>query len=135
MGVQWAIGAGPNLVSYDAAKNASFVDIQGDNVNIVEHASNTGLALRGAEFMLVTFDGEDGCTEYKPTCGINSHQFAAFLLDHLDVHTAMEMDQGGSTAMWVRGQPGTVPGEPGIVSNPNNAERQLFNGVFIGVPR
>lgn len=132
-GVQWAIGAGPNLVSYNASTGTSFIDIEGDNINILEHASNTGLALRGSEFLLVEFDGEDGCTEYKPTCGINSHQFAAFMLDELRVDTAMELDQGGSTAMWIAGQPGSVAGEPGIVSNPGHSERQLFNGLFVGL--
>lgn len=130
--VQWAIAAGPNLVSLNTSSGVSYIDIRGDNVNILEHASNTALALKGAEFMLVTFDGEDNCTEYKPLCGVNSRQFAAFLLDHLEVDTAMEMDQGGSTAMWVQGQPGTVAGEPGIVSNPGHSERLIFNGVFIG---
>lgn len=131
--VKWAIGAGPTLVSYNSSTGKSFIDITGDNVNILEHASNTGLGLRGNDFMLVTFDGEDGCVEYNPTCGVNSHEFAAFMLDYLHVDTAMELDQGGSTAMWITGQPGSVPGEPGIVTNPGNGERQLFNGVFIGV--
>ena len=56
------------------------------------------------ELLLVTFDGHDGCTEYG-NCGVNAHQFAAFLLDHLRVHSAMNMDQGGSTTMWVAGKP------------------------------
>ena len=73
----------------------SYVDIRGDNINILEHASNTALALRGDEFMLVTTDGEHGCTEGKPTCGVDDHQLAAFLIDYLHVDTAMSMDQGG----------------------------------------
>ena len=96
-GVQYAIGSGPNLVSANES-GGSYVDIEGDNVNIIEHASNTGLALKktaaGTEFSLILFDGEDGCTEYKPTCGVDSRQFALFLLDYLKVDTAMEMDQG-----------------------------------------
>lgn len=35
--------------------------------------------------------------------------------------------------MWISGQPGTVPDEPGIVTNPGGSERQIFNGVFIGL--
>ena len=62
-GVRWAIGAGPNLVSRNPG-GTSVIDIEGDNVNIVEHASNTAIALKGSVMMLVTFDGEDGCTEY-----------------------------------------------------------------------
>ena len=61
---------------------------------------------------------------------MDSRQFAHFLLDYLRVDTAMEMDQGGSTAMWVKGQ---ASGTNGIVTNPTVAERELFNGVFIGV--
>jgi len=127
-GTQWAIAAGPNLVSRDASTNISHVDIEGDNVNIIEHASNTGLAIRGDEFMLVAVDGMDGCVEYKPTCGVNAWQFASFMLDYLQAESAMEMDQGGSTAMWIEGQP-----NKGIVSNPGVHERPLFNGLFIGV--
>lgn len=131
--VRWAIGAGPNLVSFNDTTGQSYIDVEGDNVNIVEHSSNTAIALRGDEFMLVTFDGSDLCPNADPTCGINSRQFAGFLLDHVGADTAMEMDQGGSTVMWVNGQPGTVPGEPGVVSNPGRGERLLFNGIFIGI--
>ena len=38
-----------------------------------------------------------------------------------------------STAMWIKGQPGSKAGEPGIVTNPGEGERLLFNGVFIGI--
>ena len=133
-GIEWAIAAGPNLVSRNASTGESRVDIEGDNVNILEHASNTALGIRAhgrnrtQEFLLVTFDGIDGCVEYKPTCGVNSWQFASFMLDYLKVETAMEMDQGGSTAMWVKGQSNT-----GIVTNPGHSERLLFNGLFVGV--
>ena len=131
-GVEWAIGAGPNLVSRNASSGVSRIDIEGDNINILERASNTALAIRShgdtaSEFLLVTFDGVDGCVEYGK-CGVNAWQFAAFLLDYLKVDSAMNMDQGGSTAMWIKGQPAS-----GIVSNPGVAERLLFNGVFLGV--
>jgi exopolysaccharide biosynthesis protein len=45
----------------------------------------------------------------------------------MGVDSAMRMDGGGSTAMWVAGQP-----SEGIVSNPGRGERQIFNGIFIG---
>jgi hypothetical protein len=80
----------------------SVVSIIGDNVNILEHASNTALALRGDEFMLVTTDGEHGCTEGKPTCGMDDHQLAAFLIDFLDVTSAMSMDQGGRCVQFLK---------------------------------
>lgn len=131
--VQNAIGAGPNLVSYNVTSSTSFVDIKGDNVNILEHASNTAVALRTdaanvTHLVLTTFDGIDGCVEYNPKCGINAHQFASYLLDHVGVRTAMEMDQGGSTTMWIRGQP-----NDGIVSNPGLGQRNVFNGLFVGL--
>lgn len=42
-----AIGAGPNLVSYDSVSQSSFVDIPSDddNINIFEHAANTAVGL------------------------------------------------------------------------------------------
>ena len=58
---------------------------------------------------------------------MDSRQFAHFLLDYLRVDTAMEMDQGGSTAMWVKGQ---ASGTNGIVTNPTVAERELFNAYM-----
>lgn len=64
---------------------------------------SSGPARDAFEFSLVAFDGEDGCTEYKPTCGVDSRQFALFLLDYMKVETAMELDQGGSTAMCTLG--------------------------------
>jgi exopolysaccharide biosynthesis protein len=67
--------------------------------------------------LLVTFDGHDGCVEYDPKCGVNSHQLASFLLDYLGVHSAMNMDQGGSTTMWIDGESGN-----GVVSNPGCVE-------------
>ena len=47
-GVKWAIAAGPNLVSRNASSGISNIDIEGDNINILEHASNTALAIRGS---------------------------------------------------------------------------------------
>lgn len=130
---KWALAAGPNLVSFNKTANTSYIDIEGDNVNILEHGSNTAVAIRGNEYLLVTFDDGNQCTGNKLRCGVDSWEFAAFLLDHLEVNSAMEMDQGGSTAMWVRGQPGSLPNEPGIVTNPGEGERLIFNGVFMGI--
>ena len=109
--------------------DASPAPVGGGGVGGAGAGAGAGADATAVEMMFVTFDGEDNCTEYKPTCGVDSRQFAAFLLDYLEVNTAMEMDQGGSTAMWVKGQP-----RDGIVSNPTVAERELFNGVFLGVP-
>ena len=45
--VQTAIGAGPNLVSFDASQGSSYVDIPSDddNINILEHAANSAVGL------------------------------------------------------------------------------------------
>jgi hypothetical protein len=46
-GVLNAIGAGPNLLTYDVAHNASVIDIPANStINVFEHAANTG-ALSG----------------------------------------------------------------------------------------
>jgi exopolysaccharide biosynthesis protein len=43
--------------------------------------------------------------------------------DYLHCSSAMNMDQGGSTTMWVKGQ--------GVVSNPGHGLRNLANGLFV----
>lgn len=128
--VQDAIASGPNLVSL-GPDHAPHVDIVGDNVNIVEYNSNTGIGLRKSqhgseELLLVTIDGHHGCPRKDTTCGIDAEGLAFFMKTYLGVHSAMGMDQGGSTTMWVKGEP-----NQGIVSNPGSGERSIFNGLFI----
>jgi hypothetical protein len=144
--VQNAIGAGPNLVSYDSTTGQSFIDIPSDddNINILEHAANTALAFIFDESnpsvvtktLLVTTDGSDECGPFQEGCGLNAKNFASFLKDYLKVSVAMSMDQGGSTTMWVKQQ--AANGRNGVVSRSHNTApaendgpRSVANGVFV----
>lgn len=127
-----AVGSSPNLVSTNAS--GSFVDIPSDDDNIgniLEHAANTAVGLRasaggGMQALLVTTDGYDGCSPFNATCGTNAFTLAYFFKDYLNATSAMNMDQGGSTTMWVKGQPGD-----GVVSNSGGGPRSINSGVFI----
>ena len=138
-----AIGAGPQLVATDAATGAAAVDIPADddNVNVRGRESSTavGLRYRSAtgggdglrqmvhEMLLVTADGSDSCKAADPTCGIEFAPFAGLLLEYFGVYSAMGMDRGGSSTMWVNGS-----GAPdGVVSNPGHGPRRIFNGLFV----
>lgn len=143
-----AIAAGPNLVSYNSTSKSSFVDIPQDdyNVNIWGHGADTaiGLVLNEATpsssssllsktLLMATVDGHNGCHVKDATCGIFPRPLGFFMKDFLGATTAMAMDRGGSTTMWVAGQP-----NDGVVSNsdnnnPNASPRSLFNGLFVGV--
>ena len=122
-----AIAAGPNLVSTSA--NGTVIDIPKDDDNlgnILEHAANTMVAFRDNLAFFVTFDGFDGCSFFDPTCGTNAFSMAYFARDFLKATSAMGMDQGGSTTMFVRGQ-----GANGIVSHSGGGARPVFNGLFV----
>ena len=127
-----AIAAGPYLVSTNSS--GTFVSIPADDENlgnILEHAANTGLALKngGKTALLFTFDGHDGCAWNDPSCGFNAFQLAYFAKDYLGAETAMGMDQGGSTTMFIADQ-----GAEGIVSNAGGGTvRPVFDGLFLMV--
>lgn len=135
--VKNAISAGPNLVSYNATTGSSFVDIPSDddNINILEHAANTGVGVRYfpdtpgkvSTFVMVTTDGTE-CGAKNDACGLTSRGLASLMLNEFGVHEAMSMDQGGSTTMFVRGQPNN-----GIVSKANSGggARNVANGLFV----
>jgi hypothetical protein len=85
-----AIGAGPNLVSYNATSKTSYVDIPADddNINIIEYAANTAVAVKfdtetgkATHILLVTTDGSDECGPSQPTCGINMYSLGGLLKD------------------------------------------------------
>ena len=132
------IGAGPNLVSF--TKNAdgtysSFVDIPSDddNININEHAANTGMGLifdevtgKAVKMIFVVTDGSDECGRLDQSCGINAKHLAQLMIDQFHVHQAMSMDQGGSTTMWVKGAPGD-----GVVSYAGGSARNVANSLFV----
>lgn len=123
-----AISAGPNLVTTNSS--GTFVDIPSDDDNIgniLEHSSNTAVGLRAdGTAVLVTIDGHDGCPPLNPTCGANAFTFAYLMRDYFNCTTALNMDQGGSTTMWVRGAPGN-----GVVSNPGAGARNIYGGLCV----
>jgi len=135
-GVVSGIAAGPNLVSLNTTTNETFVNIPRDdqNSNILEWSSNTGVGLieSSNEMVLVTVNGYDSCRLWDPVCGMDAYHLAFFMKDYVRVTTAMEMDQGGSTTMFVKGK-----GEQGIVSCSTDAScsygpRPLFSALMIG---
>mmetsp|Transcript_17070 Transcript_17070/g.15418 ORF Transcript_17070/g.15418 Transcript_17070/m.15418 type:complete len:348 (+) Transcript_17070:31-1074(+) len=144
--VQNAIAAGPNLVSYDASTQESYVDIPSDddNINILEHAANTAVGLIVDKntnlpntLLLVTTDGSDECGPKDYTCGLNSKDLASLMKDKFGTSMAMSMDQGGSTTMWVKD---ANTDRDGVVSRSHNSEpavddgpRNVANGLFIEV--
>jgi Phosphodiester glycosidase len=123
------ITASPNLVTTNAS--GSFVDIpSGDDNkgNILEHAANTGVGLRALSSgdvagIIVTTDGYDGCPLSNSTCGTNAYTLAYLFKDLLQATSAMMMDQGGSTTMFVQGQ--------GIVSHAGGGPRNINAGLFL----
>ena len=121
-----AIGSGPNLVSTNAS-GATYVDIPKDDDdigNILEHSANTAVGLyANGTAILVTVDGYDGCPLLNPTCGVNAFSLAYLMKDALGVQTAMGMDQGGSTTMWVKGL--------GVISNPGRGTRNIFSALMV----
>jgi len=141
-----AIAAGPNLVSLnDQGVPVVNIPEDDDNVNVDEHVANTGVGLlnNGATALLVTVDGWDGCDMLNSTCGMNAPQLAFLMKDFLSVQYAMEMDQGGSTTMWVKGVgsrngvvSNTCPGghEPGFCHGAGDkgaGGRSIANGLFV----
>lgn len=98
-------------------------------VNRWEHSANAAVALLAGErgtmsqVVLVASDGRDGCPRSDPTCGIEAEPMAYFMLDHVGAEEAMELDQGGSTTLWVKGK--------GIVNSNKSGPRKIFSGIAI----
>ena len=118
-----AVGAGPNLLTDGAVA----IPIHDQNfANVYEHSANTGFGLRNhthREAVFLTTDGHDGCAKNDTTCGTNAFTLAYLMRDVFQVDTAMGMDQGGSTTMWIEGD--------GVVSNSGGAPRPIFSGLFL----
>ena len=95
-----------------------------------EHAANTGVGITAnSTFLFVTTDGYDGCPDADATCGTNAFTLGYLFKDYFGAVSAMGMDQGGSTTMWIAGAPGN-----GIVSESSNGggvPRNVFNGLFL----
>ena len=122
-----ALAGGPNLVSYSAEKGA-FIDIpEGeDNINRFEHAAQTAVGInfdgagKSIKMTMVAVDG-DGDKH-----GLGEKNLASLMLHHFDAQQATSFDQGGSTTMWVAGEPNS-----GIVSNAGGGARAVASGLFV----
>lgn len=133
-GVQFdALGAGPLLLASNATGTYVAIPSNDQNwPNVLEHSANTALGLLpNGTAVFVTFDGWDSCAFWDPTCGTNAYTMAYFLRDYLGATSAMGMDQGGSTTMFVAGQ-----GTEGIVTCTSQGSgcgspRNIFNGLFL----
>ena len=149
--VMHAIGAGPNLLSYDISTGTSYVDIPDDDDNInrfvYEATAAVGLVLDkkddssgkqplAREMVLITTDGSDACMPNEPYCGLVAPSLASLMQEVFNCGLAMSMDQGGSTTMWIGGE---NPERNGVVSKSDNKEpdgggtRSIANGLFIEI--
>jgi hypothetical protein len=131
-----SIASSPNLVSTNVT--GSYVNIPSDDDNlgnILEHSANTAVCLRptldgnSIEVVMITIDGYDGCSSFNSTCGTNAFSQGYFLKDYFNCTSGMNMDQGGSTTMWINGQ-----GNNGIVSNSGGGPRSIASGLFLVGP-
>lgn len=140
-----AIGAGPNLVSFNAETGESYIDIPADDDNInrfvYEATAAVGLQLSQSSpstvsadvLVMVTTDGSDSCLPGETYCGLVSPNLASLMREVFDCGVAMSMDQGGSTTMWIQGE---NPDRDGVVSrsdnkSPTEGARSLANGLFL----
>ena len=78
---------------------------------------------------MVTIDGYDGCSPLNSTCGTNAFSLGYFFKDYFNCTSAMNMDQGGSTTMFINGQPNN-----GIVSNPGQGPRAIASALMLVGP-
>ena len=120
-----ALSAGPNLVSSNASGPFINIPKDDDNIgNVFEHSANTAVGLLpNGTAILVTTDGYDGCNPFDASCGTNAFTLAYLMKDYFGVASAMGMDQGGSTTMWVSGV--------GVVTNPGRGVRDVFSALFV----
>jgi exopolysaccharide biosynthesis protein len=117
-GVKYAIGAGPNLVT-NSRKNIT----QEEFVWYTEKAPRTAVATTsGGHTLLVTIDGRATGAD-----GMTIDMLADFLVGEFHVVSAMNLDGGGSTTMYLGGK---------IVNKPSDQAcdgccRCVYDGLFV----
>ena len=130
-GVINALGAGPGLITNMNGKPVISVDWE-NILSTFEFAANTAVILatdknHHCHVIFFTVDGED------KVAGMSAIEMANFIatvlpdLLHLKIISAMSMDQGHSTTMYVK------QANPQIVSraSPNRSPRLIYDGLFI----
>jgi hypothetical protein len=125
------IANSPNLVS--TKNGVPYFDIRWDDfgLNRFAHTANSAVGLIGkknsegmSQLVFVASDGYDGCPRRDVRCGLESKKMAYFMLDFIKVEEAFELDQGGSSTLYVKGL--------GVVnSNGEKEERRIFSGIFV----
>jgi len=144
--VQNALGAGPNLLSYNSTTEEAYVDIPSDDDNInrvvYEATASVGFNIDPksglvTSLVMVETDGSDDCLPNQDWCGIFAKDLASLLKEAFGLEKARSMDQGGSTTMWIKGE---NPSKNGVISRATNTEpaenegaRNIANGLFIEV--
>jgi len=123
-----AIAAGPLLVDYVNGESVYGIPWWDTNVNRWAHSSNTAIGLLGVPgayhtLVMVVTDGSDSCSRWDQTCGIEAEPMAYFMKDKIGAAVAMEMDQGGSSTLWLSGL--------GVVNNNRNSPRNIYNALFV----
>jgi exopolysaccharide biosynthesis protein len=127
-----ALGAGPALVR--TVNGKAKIDIQWQGIlSSFEFAANTAAILakdaKGHQHIIFfTVDGVD------KQSGINAVEMSNFIVKklpsllHLKIISAMSMDQGHSTTMYVRGE-----GKQGVVSaaSKHRDSRAVYDGLFL----
>lgn len=68
-------------------------------------------------------DGHDGCPRDDPRCGMEAKPMAHFLIDVVKVEQAVELDQGGSSTLFVSGL--------GVVNSNKKSPRKIFSALAV----
>jgi exopolysaccharide biosynthesis protein len=116
------ISAGPLLLW-----NKKIVQQQAHRFNITRYC-RTGIGLtKNHHLLIITVDGQA-----KESAGVTTPEFAK-LFKALKCVSAINLDGGGSTTMWVKGEP-----ENGVISHPTDnkkydhlGERKVANAILI----
>lgn len=114
--------SGPLLV-YDKQR----VKLDSASFNVARHPRTAIATTRNNRILFITVDGRDA-----NAAGMSLFELAD-VLKWLKCHEGINMDGGGSTALWIRGEPGN-----GIVNNPSDdkkwgpeGERKVANVVLV----
>ena len=125
--VAYAIGGGPNLVSA-GADGKGFINITDEgfyHVGIKAGRTAVGIT-QNKHILMLTVDGKSGVS------GMTLHELADFMLNYLQVNTAMNLDGGGSTTMCVKPNHG-MTNDCKIVNQPSDdaGPRKIYDGLFV----
>ena len=130
--IQNGLGAGPLLIAPDQSTQAK-INLRWEGIlSSFEFGANTAVILARdtkahQHLLLFTVDGMD------KRAGMRAVQMANFIyttlptLLHLQVVSAMNMDQGHSTAMYIRGQSNPIVSK----ADKSRTERSIYDALFI----